>query len=149
MNGASADGALGQASFGPVTAGLSNASFNMPESLSINPAGRLFVANSVNRRALVFRAAASKPGGAPADGVLGKSVFTSNDAAPASATSLQKPVGVTCDGNGRIWVADESYNRVTRFQANDNSARIASIKRQIKKQKKALKKAKRAKRNPH
>jgi sugar lactone lactonase YvrE len=141
MNGASADGVLGQTSFGPVAAGLSNAGFHMPESLSINPVGRLFVADSVNRRVLHFRAAASKPDGAPADGVLGKSVFTNNDAEMASATSTQKPVGVTCDGNGRIWVADESNNRVMRFQANDNSARIASIKRQIKKLKKAIKKA--------
>ncbi len=148
MNGAAADGLLGQTTFNTGTAGTTQSTFNMPESLDINSNGRLFVADSQNRRVLHFRNAATKANGAPADGVLGKSTFTDSSAENASATTLSQPVGVACDGVGRLWVADMPNNRVMRFQANENSARIASVRRQIKRQKRALKVAKKKKRKP-
>lgn len=118
QTGASAEAVLGQADFvsgsanrggGPAANTLSN-----PSSLSIDAAGRLWVADTGNHRILRFENAASKGSGAAADGVLGQGDFVSN-LSGLGAASFDGPGGVFADSAGRLWVGDSGNHRVLRF----------------------------------
>jgi sugar lactone lactonase YvrE len=63
---------------------------------------------------LRFDDAASKPNGAPADGVLGQIDFTSSVFA-TTASATRGPFDVAVDSAGRLWVADQGNRRVLRF----------------------------------
>jgi len=78
VNGASADGVLGQPD---LTTGMKNYSRNGVSNLRGvfgDDAGRLYVVDESNHRVLVFNHAATKPNGAYADVVLGQPDFGSN-----------------------------------------------------------------------
>ena len=115
-NGANADGVLGQPGFSTRDYTASQSGMWNPYYLTVDTSGRLWVADSSNRRVLRFDNAASKPNGAEADGVLGQPDFTSN-ASHISQNGFGNPGGLVVDGSGRLWVAD--LVRVLRF---DNAA---------------------------
>lgn len=119
---AAADGVLGQPDFVTNTLGTTAAKVNAPASVFGDAAGNLWVADRANNRVLKFTAAASKPNGAAADVVLGQADFVTGTSG-TSSTTMNAPWGVFVDGNGRLWVAERSNNRVTRF---DNAASLAN-----------------------
>lgn len=119
---AAANGVLGQPDFVTNTAGTTASKLNTPASVFCDAAGNLWVADRVNNRVLKFAAAATKPNGADANVVLGQANFTTGTSG-TSSTTMNAPWGVHVDGNGRLWVAERSNNRVTRF---DNAASLSN-----------------------
>lgn len=116
QNGSAAEAVLGQPDF------VSNASnclpnaLSFPASIAVDTAGRLWIAASGNHRVLRFDAAATKPNGANADGVLGQPDFITCTAA-TTQNGMNAPQGVALDSAGRLWVADSNNHRVLRFDA--------------------------------
>jgi len=119
-SGASASAVLGQSNFTTcsLAPGVSASSLNGPYGLTLDASGRLWVADLVSNRVLRFDNAASKPNGAPADGVLGQSRFNSSSY-PASTTAdtFRSAANLALNSDGTLWVADNSNNRVLRFNS--------------------------------
>ncbi len=113
-NGAAADGVLGQLDFVTGTSGLTQSKLANPNAVYADGAGRVWVSDYANRRALRFDDAANKPNGAPADGVLGQPDFTTN-----TTGVTQSKFGFTRyvagDAAGRLYVVEEANNRVMIF----------------------------------
>ena len=108
VTGAPADGVLGQSDFTVCSQGTGIDSLRVPYALTVDPAGRLWVADRENNRVLRFDNAAAKLNGAPADGVLGAADVTSKG-------SLSSPSGIAIEPGGTLWVADTYSSRVLRF----------------------------------
>lgn len=113
-----ADVVVGQTAFGATGSACSATGLNGPESI-FTEGGKLFVADSLNNRVLIYNAIPSSNGASP-DLVLGQSSFTScayNDANQdgatdtPSASTLYYPTDVWTDGTVLI-VADSDNNRV-------------------------------------
>jgi sugar lactone lactonase YvrE len=115
-NGAAAEGVLGQPNFTSNTAATSVDGMRVPIGVAVDSSGRLWVVDHDNSRVLRFDAAASKPNGANADGVLGQSYFVSGGSGGGS-NGMSGPIGVAVDASGRLWVGDTSNNRVLRFDS--------------------------------
>lgn len=113
-----ADAVLGQLLFTTRSSGKTQSKFGSPNGVAIDAAGNLWVSDSDNCRILRFDAAATKPNGAPADGVLGQADFTSNSFG-TTASMTDSPFGLSVDSDGRLWVADLNNARILRF---DNAA---------------------------
>ncbi len=118
LNGAAAEGVLGQADF---TSGNPNRgvgvgpnTLNSPAGVYVDSAGRLWVADALNNRVLRFDEAAAKANGANADGVLGQIDMHTMDSNTTQNT-LYTPRAVFVDAAGRLWVADFDNSRVLRF----------------------------------
>ena len=103
-----------------------------PIAISLDSVGNLFVADAFNNRVLEYNQplaafnAASGAGDVTADVVLGQGAsgtdFVSSvcaDSAPGdpapSATAICQPGGVAMDSAGNLYVADQTNNRVLRF----------------------------------
>lgn len=115
-SGASADGVLGQSDF--VSSGRDTKAGRManPISVAVDKHGNLYVGERGNCRILIFLAAASKPNGAAADIVLGKSVFTDGSTpAAASDSTIYIPYAMAVDQNDNLYVTDGSFYRVLVF----------------------------------
>lgn len=114
VNGAAADGVLGQGNFTSGAAATSVVGMSLPIAVHVNGGGTLWVADSSNRRVLRFANAAAKANGAAADGVLGQAVFTT--ATPAtSQTGMNGPAGILTDADGSLYVCEVVNNRVSIF----------------------------------
>lgn len=110
-NGSAADGVLGQADFTTKTTGTTATTMNAPWGVAVDGAGRLWVADRSNSRVLRFDSAAIRANGAAANGVLGQALFTTSTYAKTQG-GLGEPRGVTVDGWGRLYVADEGNTRI-------------------------------------
>jgi sugar lactone lactonase YvrE len=116
VSGANADAVLGQANFSSNSAAANANGLNQPTDLTVTNNGTLWVVDSANNRALKFNAAASKSNGGNADVVLGQANF--NDiSGSVSQSRMNRPYGITIDGNDRLWVADFNNHRVLRFNS--------------------------------
>ena len=113
-SGAAAEAVLGQSDFAGKSSGADAAKFNNPIGICFDAEGRLWVGDFSNNRVLRFDAAADKPSGAPADGVLGQPDFVSKAAATTRA-GMSGPVAPFIDHNGALWVAQFNNHRVTRY----------------------------------
>lgn len=113
-----AEAVLGQPDFNSNMTAASAASVWSPRGLTVDGAGRLWVADTAHHRVLRFDNAASLPNGASASGVLGQPNFTSSVAGWAE-NQMAQPSAVAVDSGGRLWVAELSNRRVLRF---DNAA---------------------------
>lgn len=120
-NGANADGVLGQPDFTTGSSGLSALKMNRPMGVYADAQDRLWVCEDDNNRAIRFDGASAKPNGAAADGVLGQPNFTTN-AANATQNRVGNLRGVFGDGAGRLYLVDESNNRILIF--NDAAAKV-------------------------
>ena len=120
--GASAEAVLGQPDFTTSAGGITQSKMSSPGDVSIDAAGRLWVADSNNQRVLRFDNAAAKANGANADAVLGQTDFVTRTAG-TGANKMNNPASVFADSSGRLWVADLFNNRVLRF---DNAAAKAN-----------------------
>lgn len=117
-NGAAADGVLGQLTFTSALQGTARNRLSFPVGVSVDPSGRLYVAEDDNNRVVWFDNAAQRPNGADADGVLGQPTFSSDApyAGGLSATKLHRPTGVAYDPtSGTLYVADFWNSRVVRY----------------------------------
>ncbi|MFA6338753.1 MAG: putative Ig domain-containing protein [Candidatus Paceibacterota bacterium] len=127
-NGANAINVLGQANFTSPTAATTQAGLSAPKGLSFDSASnRLFVADSGNNRVVVFNVATSTiTNGENASYVWGQADFTHSTAATTQA-GLSNPVAVSYDStNGRLFVADNTNNRVMAFNATSTIANGAN-----------------------
>ncbi len=116
-NGANAEAVIGQTNYTSDTSGISASTFNRPQGIDVDSAGRLWVADYQNFRVLMFEDAANLPEfGATADLVLGQPDFVTGTAG-TNQISMRGPLGVHADSAGRLWVADFSNHRVLRFDA--------------------------------
>ncbi|HXD11055.1 MAG TPA: NHL repeat-containing protein, partial [Anaerolineales bacterium] len=118
VNGANADGVLGQPDFTSGTSNVTQSKMFRPTDVFVDSDGRLWVTDQENCRILRFDNAATKANGASADGVLGQINFTSR-VCTTSQNGMYYPQGLFIDSNDRLWVADLWNNRVIRF---DNPA---------------------------
>ncbi len=110
LNGAVADGVLGQRDFVHMESTLNDSTGGQPNGVVMDGAGRLWVSYAENR-VLRFDNAAAKWNGAPANGVLGQPDFTSSLNA-TSQSGLNYPIGLAVDYGRRLYIADASNNRV-------------------------------------
>jgi len=115
-NGANADGVLGQPDFVTGTTGLSATKMNEPFGVFVDAGGRLWVADDVNNRVIRFDNAAAKANGAAADGVLGQTTLTTNNAPNPTQSGMSNVRGVFGDAQGRIYAVEEfNNNRILIF----------------------------------
>ncbi|MBX3011013.1 MAG: NHL repeat-containing protein [Caldilineaceae bacterium] len=116
-NGAAADLVLGQPDFTSMTGATSATNLSAPESVVVDSAGNVWVADSYNMRIVRFSPPFSN--GMAANLVLGQSNFTDSDLNRGLATpdgiGLFFPRGLAFDSQGRLYVADMYNNRVLRF----------------------------------
>ncbi len=117
-----AEAVLGQTNFDTTDAAVARNRMDFPTAIAIDAAGRLWVADALNNRVLRFDNAAAKPSGADADGVLGQPDFNSKQK-NLTRTGMDYTRGIAVDGNGTLYVSDQSNNRVLRF---DNAASKAN-----------------------
>lgn len=116
---------LGQPAFTSNAAnngGVSASSLNFPADVQVSGLGRVWVADTGNNRVLAFDNVRGTD--RVADIVLGQSNFTSNTANSGglSASSLNAPSAVAIDWQERIFVADQSNNRVLFYAEGDTAA---------------------------
>ncbi|RMH57251.1 MAG: hypothetical protein D6679_06960 [Candidatus Hydrogenedentota bacterium] len=114
-----ADTVIGQPDFGSSGAnagGLSAGSLWNPLGLAVDGADRLYIADAVNNRILIFDSPSVDP--RTADTVIGQPDFTTNGANQGglSANSLSTPFDVAVDPSGAIAVADFNNNRVLYYR---------------------------------
>jgi DNA-binding beta-propeller fold protein YncE len=115
VDGADADGVLGQADFTHNGGATTQSGVWWPANVTIDNDGRLYVSNTSINRVLIYNNAASKANGADADNVFGQPNFTTGSAS-TSATKMNSPEGVFYDLRANVlWVADRDNNRVLRF----------------------------------
>lgn len=121
-----ADRVFGQPDFTSNSAnngGISSATLNIPESVTVDGQGNLYLADSSNQRALEYNrplvsgAPGSGWGDSVADFVFGQPDFTSNAANNGGVTSssLYNPTGVAVDASGNVYIADFLNNRVLEY----------------------------------
>ena len=113
-NGADANGVLGQADFTTGTSGLSSTKMNRPMGVYVDSKDNLWVCEDDNRRAIRYDTVSTKLNGAAADGVLGQPDFTTN-LINYSRNGVGNLRGVYGDEAGRLYLVDESNNRVLVF----------------------------------
>lgn len=112
--GAGADLVLGQPDFVTKTAVVSQTKMSGPTGLHIDDAGNLWVAEFNSHRVVKFANAANLANGATATVVLGQPDFVTGTSG-TSDVKMKGPVAVQIDDSGHLWVAEQSNNRVTRF----------------------------------
>lgn len=112
-NGPAADLVLGQPDFTSTITPPTPAANSLkgPLGVTVDSAGRLWVADSGNNRVLRFDSAASLGNHAAASGVLGQATFTTS-AAGSDQLGLNIPTSVAVDATGTLWVADSQNSRV-------------------------------------
>ncbi len=118
-NGMSASLVLGQGDFSSHAPNRGAApaanTLNNPTGLTLDAAGSLYVADYANHRLLQFRPPLAN--GAGAVRVFGQPGFASNsaNAGGLGAASLDHPLGVFVDAQGRVYVGDAGNNRLLVF----------------------------------
>jgi sugar lactone lactonase YvrE len=120
--GAEADLVLGQPDFSTGDLDISQTIMSGPNGVHVDTADNLWVAEYGNNRVLKFANVSSLSNGAPATTVLGQPDFVTGSSG-TSDIEMWEPVAVHVDNAGRLWVADQSNNRVLRF---DNAAALGN-----------------------
>lgn len=110
MQGYSGDGGL-----------ATNAELSIPNSVAVDGAGNLYIADSYNYVIREVFAASGEIMTVAGDHTIGYS----GDGGPATAATLYSPFGVDVDSAGNIYIAD-TYNSVVRF-VDAPSGKIATI----------------------
>ena len=104
--------------------GVSANSLNFPHGVAVS-ASALFVYDSSNSRVLVYN---NPTADFTADVVIGQSSMTSGAGAAASSTNVGNGEGAfAIDGEGRLFVASQSQNRILRFTPPFTNAMAADL----------------------
>ncbi|MBI4460353.1 MAG: hypothetical protein HY648_09890 [Acidobacteria bacterium] len=122
-NGAPADFVLGQQSFGTADFGAGASQLRRPNGVSTDGT-RLFIADTLNNRVLIYNQIPAA-NGAAADVVLGQPGFNQNRALPTAANTLQNPMSATSDGQ-RLIISDLGNNRVLIYNNMPTSSSAAA-----------------------
>jgi sugar lactone lactonase YvrE len=115
INGANADGVLGEPDFTTYSQWCTQSRTYQPTGVAVDVSGNLYVADQQNSRVLRFNNAATKANGANADGVLGQPDFTTNTRA-CTQSGMFNNAGVAVDALGNLYVAEPVNNRVLLFR---------------------------------
>ncbi len=99
------------------TGGQVGAALCSPTGVAVDPAGHLYVADTLNNRVVEYDQPLQR--GARPSGVLGQADFsgTTCNAGGTGARSLCEPGGVALDALGDVYVADSGNNRVLLYSA--------------------------------
>ncbi len=108
-SGAPADAVVGQADFVTASTVADPLLMKEPSGVAVDSAGRLWVADTGKNRVLRFNVAKQAMGLTAPDGILG-------GLASVSATGMSTPMAVAATASGRLWVLDQGFNRVLRFE---------------------------------
>jgi sugar lactone lactonase YvrE len=127
QNGSAAEAVFGQPDFTTKTANsVGSLGMNYPCALFFDRLKRLWVADRGNHRVLMFTAADIRETQAHPDKVFGQPDFSTTASAAASATKMKDPSGVWLDKDDRLWVADQNFNRILRFDSVSNNPAVNS-----------------------
>jgi sugar lactone lactonase YvrE len=124
-NGAGAEAVFGQARFSTNSSAGGDLGMSGPSMVFLDRRGRLWVADSMNNRVLMFEAATYRETGAYPDRVYGQPDFATNTSDVTDA-KMHSPHCICVDSADRLWVSDSSNNRVLRFDTITNKASGAS-----------------------
>lgn len=123
VNGAPADGVLGQPDFTSKGFGFAANQMNLPFSLFFDDKGNLWMGEDGNKRVLRFDDAENiVVDGAAADGVLGAPDFTAPGAGGTSASTMSQGTDLVVDSQGTLFVSDNGKRRVLGFSDAANKA---------------------------
>lgn len=115
---------IGQSSFTTNTPATSQSGLNLPQSLSFDAAGNLWISDQHNNRVLRFNPPFSN--GMLASIVIGQADFTHSSPA-TTQTGLNYPTGLGFDTSGDLWVAEFNNNRVLMFKPPFTIGMLASL----------------------
>ena len=115
-----ADAVLGQTDFTTDSFTLDASHVNLPQTV-FSDGSNIFVADGPNSRVMIWTTT-TPTNGVAASAIVGSSIFTSDGTTGGfhnlvSTTTLNSPTGVSYR-NGKLYVADTSFNRVLRFDMN-------------------------------
>jgi sugar lactone lactonase YvrE len=112
--GAEAEAVFGADDLSTLEGGTAANRLSNPVGVSVDTGGRLWVADNLNHRVVMYLDASTRASGAMADGLLGATTFAINPPGD-SAREMYQPQDVALDSSGRLWVADWANHRVLRF----------------------------------
>jgi TonB family protein len=126
VRGVAANGAIltlagsATAGFGGDGSPSSSAQLKNPESVVVDAAGNIYIADTGNARIrkIALNGVISTIAGTGSPGFSG-------DAGPAAAAQLKDPMGITVDSGGNIYVADAGNNRIRKIDTNGRIHTIA------------------------
>ena len=106
----------------PGSAAANDTSFDYPIGVAVDPvSGKLFVSCYDQHRVLRFASTSALATGAAAEAVFGQPGLTSAGSGTTRA-SLNTPLGICLDSQGRLWVAEVANHRVLMFEDAANAA---------------------------
>lgn len=108
-NGAAADGVLGQPDFDTADAGTEPGRLKRPRGLALDADGRLWIADSERNRVIRH----DNPRNADP---LANPACELGGVASLGPKGMYNPYAVAITRHGRLWVADNGFNRVLRFE---------------------------------
>jgi len=117
INGAAADGVLGQPDFTSSSSNVTQNGFTNLRYVFGDSKGRIYVVQENSHRIVIFEDAKNKSNGSNADYVWGQIDFNTSPALnPPTSTSYNTPRAIFVDEqNNHIWVADWGNNRILRY----------------------------------
>ncbi len=126
QNNDNAEVVFGQPDFTTISAGRAKNKFDGVTGIFVDNEGRLWVAEYNNRRVLWFNdAATTSTNGNNADGVLGQVNFTTLNFT-GSQTIMGGVTDIFVSANGTLWVADNMYRRVLKYNDAKNKSNGAA-----------------------
>jgi NHL repeat len=123
-NGMNASLVVGQADFISNGSGTTQSTLSLPQFITIDKNGDLWVADYANNRVLEFTPPFSN--GELASVVIGQSDFVFNGSGTTQNT-LSAPFGTAFDASGNLWVADSFNNRALEFKPPFTNGMNASV----------------------
>jgi hypothetical protein len=97
-----------QGGFGGDGGPAKTATLNYAQAVALDVNGNLYIAHTINHRIRRVDATTGIISTIAGNGVSG----FSGDGGPATAAEISFPVGIALDRSGRVYFADESYNRI-------------------------------------
>jgi len=115
---------IGQGTFTTGTTGTTATTLHLPNGISFDSAGNLWVADFINNRVLEYAAPVTT--GEAASVVIGQGTFTTGTSG-TTATTLFNPAGISFDSAGNLWVVDFGNNRVLKYAAPITTGEAATV----------------------
>ena len=94
-----------------------SASLNNPDGVSVDGAGNLYIADGGNNRIRKVTAATGFISTVAGNGTAGFTASEDTGTTAATSASLDNPDGVSVDGAGNLYIADQANNRIRKVTA--------------------------------